>query len=247
MTIDWELFFPDVSFDICEDRMSSQMLESDKIKSDWIYYWDPNKDFKSHMEKLKVDLKYFNEKDLSVFPKDFHKPIYSVKRFEESRVELMERIQFDAPEGLSGYDEDGNDIPTWRMSLKAIDKWVDVKPGTIGGVDNKFRLRANKNIISVHRFNMLYLLFDWLLTVNPKGAYRNKWQIFAYGISEYNSTMSYVSTFVEEESDGQLFGKLPVMTIKDITGLVTDTPYVGQTKTADDIRKILNEWNPKIK
>ena len=47
MTIDWELFFPDVVFDISEDRMSSQMSTSSYEKSEWIYYWDPSIDFKS--------------------------------------------------------------------------------------------------------------------------------------------------------------------------------------------------------
>ena len=246
MTIDWELFFPDVVFDISEDRMSSQMSSSGYEKSEWIYYWDPSIDFKSHLESIKVPEKYFNENDLTVFPKNFHKSIYSVKRFEEARVELLERLQFQNGEGLIGYDDEGNDILSYRMSLKFVSENVDVRPGTIGNDENKFRVSGNKNIISVHRFNMINILFDWLLTVNPKGAYKNQWKIFAYGITEYNETMSFISSFREEDSAGKLFGDNPVMTIETMTVFNDDSPVVGETQSASDIKAILKEWNPEL-
>ena len=246
MTIDWELFFPDVVFDISEDRMSSQMSSSGYEKSEWIYYWDPSIDFKSYLESIKVPEKYFNENDLTVFPKNFHKPIYSVKRFEEARVELLERLQFQNGEGLIGYDDEGNDILSYRMSLKFVSENVDVRPGTIGNDENKFRVSGNKNIISVHRFNMINILFDWLLTVNPKGAYKNQWKIFAYGITEYNETMSFISSFREEDSAGKLFGDNPVMTIETMTVFNDDSPVVGETQSASDIKAILKEWNPEL-
>jgi len=246
MTIDWELFFPDVVFDVSEQRMSSQMQKSSYEKSEWSYYWNPLIDFKAHLETLKISKKYFNENDLSLFPNNFSKPIYSVKRFEEARVELLERLQFQAPEGLIGYDDEGNDIISYRMSFKAVSEQVDVRPGTIGNDDHKFRVNGDRNIISVHRFNMLNILFDWLLTVNPKGAYKNQWQIFAYGITEYNDTMTLVSTFKEENSDGKLFGDNPVMTIESTTIFNHNSPSVGESQNAGDIRNILKEWNPEL-
>lgn len=247
MSIDWELFFPDVFFDVSEHKMSSQMHKSEKEKSEWIYYWNPLEDFKIHMEQLKIDEKYFNENDLSIFPKNFHKPIYSVKIFEEARVELLKRLHFETSEGLSGYDEEGNDIPSYRMSLKSIDEMVDVRPRTIGNDDHKFRVYGNKNIISVHRFNLINILYDWLLTVNPKGAYKNQWQVFAYGITEYNDTMTFISTFKEEDSEGKLFGDNPVMTIGSTTVFTDDSPRVGENQNASDIKAILKEWHPELK
>lgn len=246
MSIDWELFFPDVFLDVSEDRMSPQMKKTDKNKSDWIYYWDPFEDFKTHMKNLKIDEKYFNENDLTVFPENFHKPIYSVKRFEEARIELLERIQFDSCEGLIGYDEEGNEIPSFRISLKSIDEMIEVTPGTIGNNEHKFRVNGNKNILSVHRFNLLYILFDWLLTVNPKGAYKNQWQIFEYGITEYNDTITSISTFREENSEGKLFGDNSVMTIVRTTVSNDDSSSVLESESASDIKSILKQWNPTI-
>ncbi len=243
MTIDWEYFFPDVHFNF--ESLTTRNFYS--IKSDDFKkiqtengYWCPQKDFEFHLHKLKVDPKYFDEKNIGLFPKDFSKPLYSIQRFEEARVELLNRIRIIDGEGIVGYDEDNfEELQTFKIILEGIDKVVEVDKGTIGCSENKYHIRTKRNLISCHRFNAIYILYDWLLSLYPVGGYKNNWQIFAYGISEYNDTFSYVDTFLHNVD-------FPIPGVLNLNLDINSDKTYPRTKTAFDVREYLKEWNPFI-
>ena len=210
MMVDWEYIFPNVYFK--HDRSETWSKEDlDKV-IDEDGNWDPQKDFEFHMQKLKVDSKYFDEKNKDLFPENFTRPIYSIKRFEEARIELLNRVQISFVEQreISSYNEEIDDYeyedyPTYKIELLELNKDIEVEKGTIGsGADEcKFYINCKKNVITSHRFNAINILYDWLLSLGPRGSYYNKWQIFAYGVSEYDETLSYVDTFVSDAEESQ--------------------------------------------
>ncbi len=275
MMVDWEYFFPNVYFK--HDRFETWSKEDLGKVIDEDGNWDPQKDFEFHMQKLKVDSKYFDEKNKDLFPENFAKPIYSIKRFEEARIELLNRVQISFVEQreISSYNEDIDDYeyedyPTYKIELLELNKNIEVEKGTIGsGADEcTFSIRSKKNVITSHKFNAINILYDWLLSLGPRGSYDNKWQIFAYGVSEYDETLSYVDTFVSdaEESQASIPGfenenknKIISQSIKtnfkdlknkkELSGLAEELLAEKlhlKTDTATDIRELLKEWNPFI-
>ena len=74
MMVDWEYFFPAVYFK--HNRFESWSKEDLSKVLDKDGNWDPQKDFEFHLQKLKVDLKYFDQKNKTLFPEGFTKPIY---------------------------------------------------------------------------------------------------------------------------------------------------------------------------
>ena len=279
MMVDWEYFFPNVYFK--HDRFETWSKEDlDKV-IDKDGNWDPQKDFKFHMQKLKVDSKYFDEKNKNLFPERFIKNmgkyyLGSIRRFEEARIELLNRVQISFVEQreISSYNEDIDDYeyedyPTYKIELLELNKDIEVEKGTIGsGADESmFYIRSKKNVITSHRFNAINILYDWLLSLSPRGSYDNKWQIFAYGVSEYDETLSYVDTFVSdaEESQASIPGfenenknKIISQSIKTnfedlkkkkesklLEELFAEKLHL-KTDTATDIRELLKEWNPFI-
>ena len=272
MMVDWEYFFPNIYFK--HDRFETWSKEDlDKV-IDEDGNWDPRKDFEFHMQKLKVDSKYFDEKNKDLFPENFAKPIYSIKRFEEARIELLNRVQFSFIEQRekSSYNEDIDDYeyedyPTYKIELLELNKDVEVEKGTIGD-ESTFYIRSKKNVITSHRFNAINILYDWLLSLDPRGSYDNKWQIFAYGVSEYDETLSYVDTFVsdaeesqssipgfENENKNKIISQSLKTNFKDLKNKKESSGLAKElfaeklhlkTDTASDIRKLLKEWNPFI-
>ena len=263
MMVDWEYFFPNVYFK--HDRFETWSKEDlDKV-IDEDGNWDPQKDFEFHMQKLKVDSKYFDEKNKDLFPENFAKPIYSIKRFEEARIELLNRVQF-SWSNKPAFDEVAAEYPTYKIELLALNKDVEVEKGTIGD-ECKFYINCKKNVITSHRFNAINILYDWLLSLGPRGSYDNKWQIFAYGVSEYDETLSYVDTFVsdaeesqssipgfENENKNKIISQSIKTNFKDLknkkeSGLAEELfaeKLHLKTDTATDIRELLKEWNPFI-
>jgi hypothetical protein len=77
----------------------------------------------------------------------------------------------------------------------------------------------------------------------------NHWQVFAYGISEYDQTFTSVDTFVPRE---QIQQALPGL------GMVNETTIISQSISVDserlyphaqdayDVRSYLKNWNPFI-
>ena len=155
-----------------------------------------------------------------------------------------------------------------------MNKDIEVEKGTIGydtveeGPDEcKFYINCKKNVITSHRFNAINILYDWLLSLGPRGSYDNKWQIFAYGVSEYDETLSYVDTFVsdaeesqasipgfENENKNKIISQSIKTNFKDLknkkeSGLIEELLAEKlhlKTDTATDIRELLKEWNPFI-
>ena len=279
MMVDWEYFFPNVYFK--HDRFETWSKEDLNKIIDEDGNWDPQKDFEFHMQKLKVDSKYFDEKNKNLFPENFARPIYSIKRFEEARIELLNRVQFSFVEQREKetYNEDLDDYeyedyPIFKIELLELNKRVEVEKGTIGydtveeGPDEcKFYINCKKNVITSHRFNAINILYDWLLSLGPRGSYDNKWQIFAYGVSEYDETLSYVDTFVSDAEDSQssipgfenenknkIISQSIKTNFKDLknkkeSGLIEELLAEKlhlQTDTATDIRERLKELNPFI-
>ena len=285
MMVDWEYFFPNVYFK--HDRFETWSKEDlDKV-IDKDGNWDPQKDFKFYMQKLKVDSKYFDEKNKNLFPERFIKNmgkyyLGSIRRFEEARIELLNRVQISFVEQREIHSYNGDiddyeyeDYPTYKIELLELNKGIEVEKGTIGydtmrGYQEKgckFHINCKKNVITSHRFNAINILYDWLLSLGPIGSYYNKWQIFAYGVSEYDETLSYVDTFVSdaEESQSSIPGfenenknKIISQSIKTnfedlknkkesglIEELLAEKLHL-QTDTATDIRERLKEWNPFI-
>ena len=254
MTIDWEYFFPDVNLNPHDNWSNEELI---KIQ-DENGTWSPQKDFEWHMQKLKVHPKYFEEKNLGLFPSDFDRPLYSIKRYEEARVELLHRIRFMEGTGVGGsatgwgyVDEDGEgdiyEFRTYRIVLDDIDELVEVDPGTISS-NNQYHCRRKRNVVPVHRFNGIYFLYDWLLSLSPGGACNNNhWQIFAYGISETDQTCTSVDTFVPKEN---IQPTLPGLGMVNETTIISQQirvdseriyPYV---RDAHDVRSYLKNWNP---
>ena len=251
MTIDWEYFFPDVNFGFENDRLKTWSKDDLNKIQDENGFWSPQKDFEFHLQKLKVDPKYFDEKNLGLFPKGFSKPLYSILRFEEARVDLLNRVKIIYGEGICGYEDDeyNDKIETFKIILDGIDKLVEVEKGTIANSGNKYHIRCTRNVISCHRFNAIFILYDWLLSLSPRGGYKNNWQIFAYGISEYDDTFSYVDTFLVEEQVQQSIPGLDNLNNTKIISLNLDIDSdksYPSCKTANDIREYLKEWNPFI-
>jgi len=256
MSIDWEYFFPDVCFDYSpiQQWQVKEWSKDDLNKiQDENGFWSPQKDFEFHLQKLKVDPKYFDEKNLALFPKGFSKPIYSILEFETARVDLLSRVKIINGEGIRGYEEmadgDETEIETFKIILDGIDKLVEVDKGTIGNSGNKHHIRCKRNVINCHRFNAIFILYDWLLSVSPKGGYQNNWQIFAYGISEYNDTFSYVDTFLVEDHHPYNFDDLDDLNNTKIITLnldINSDKSYPTSSSADDIREYLKNWNPFI-
>ena len=279
MMVDWEYFFPNVYFK--HDRFETWSKEDLNKIIDEDGNWDPQKDFEFHMQKLKVDSKYFDEKNKNLFPENFTKPIYSITRFEKARIELLNRVQISFVEQREKetYNEDLDDYeyedyPTYKIELLELNKDIEVEKGTIGydtveeGPDEcKFYINCKKNVITSHRFNAINILYDWLLSLGPRGSYDNKWQIFAYGVSEYDETLSYVDTFVsdaeesqssipgfENENKNKIISQSIKTNFKDLknkkeSGLAEELfaeKLHLQTDTATDIRERLKELNPFI-
>tara|TARA_B100000965_G_C19504932_1_gene719168 strand:+ start:209 stop:1057 length:849 start_codon:yes stop_codon:yes gene_type:complete len=280
MMVDWEYFFPNVYFK--HDRFETWSKEDlDKV-IDEDGNWDPQKDFEFHMQKLKVDAKYFDEKNKNLFPERFVKNtgkyyLGSIITFEKARIELLNRVQISFVEQREKetYNEDLDDYeyedyPIFKIELLELNKDIEVEKGTIGsGADEcEFYIRSKKNVITSHKFNAINILYDWLLSLSPRGSYDNKWQIFAYGVSEYDETLSYVDTFVSdaEESQASIPGfenenknKIISQSIKtnfkdlknkkELSGLAEELfaeKLHLKTDTATDIRELLKEWNPFI-
>ena len=279
MMVDWEYFFPNVYFK--HDRFETWSKEDLNKIIDEDGNWDPQKDFEFHMQKLKVDSKYFDEKNKNLFPERFIKNmgkyyLGSIITFEKARIELLNRVQISFVEQREKetYNEDLDDYeyedyPIFKIELLELNKRVEVEKGTIGsGADEcKFYINCKKNVITSHRFNAINILYDWLLSLGPIGSYYNKWQIFAYGVSEYDETLSYVDTFVSdaEESQSSIPGfenenknKIITQSIKTNFEDLKNKKESGlaeelfaeklhlKTDTATDIRKLLKEWNPFI-
>ena len=280
MMVDWEYFFPNVYFK--HDRFETWSKEDlDKV-IDEDGNWDPQKDFEFHMQKLKVDAKYFDEKNKNLFPERFVKNtgkyyLGSIITFEKARIELLNRVQISFVEQREKetYNEDLDDYeyedyPIFKIELLELNKDIEVEKGTIGsGADEcEFYIRSKKNVITSHKFNAINILYDWLLSLSPRGSYDNKWQIFAYGVSEYDETLSYVDTFVSdaEESQASIPGfenenknKIISQSIKtnfkdlknkkELSGLAEELfaeKLHLKTDTATDIRELLKEKNPFI-
>tara|TARA_X000000368_G_scaffold256411_1_gene202679 strand:- start:14245 stop:15090 length:846 start_codon:yes stop_codon:yes gene_type:complete len=279
MMVDWEYFFPNVYFK--HDRFETWSKEDlDKV-IDEDGNWDPQKDFEFHMQKLKVDSKYFDEKNKNLFPESFVKNrgkyyLGSIMTFEEARIELLNRVQFSFVEQREKetYNEDLDDYeyedyPIFKIELLELNKNIEVEKGTIGsGADEcTFSIRSKKNVITSHKFNAINILYDWLLSLGPIGSYDNKWQIFAYGVSEYDETLSYVDTFVsdaeesqasipgfENENKNKIISQSIKTNFKDLknkkeSGLIEELLAEKlhlKTDTATDIRELLKEWNPFI-
>ena len=279
MMVDWEYFFPNVYFK--HDRFETWSKEDLNKIIDEDGNWDPQKDFEFHMQKLKVDSKYFDEKNKNLFPERFIKNmgkyyLGSIITFEKARIELLNRVQISFVEQREKetYNEDLDDYeyedyPTYKIELLELNKDIEVEKGTIGsGADEcKFYINCKKNVITSHRFNAINILYDWLLSLGPIGSYYNKWQIFAYGVSEYDETLSYVDTFVsdaeesqssipgfENENKNKIISQSIKTNFKDLknkkeSGLAEELfaeKLHLQTDTATDIRERLKEWNPFI-
>lgn len=252
MNVSWEYFFPDIIF--LHDRFETWSKDDLKKITDKDGFWDPQKDFEFHLHTLKVDPKYFIEKNFRLFPKDFTKHLYSIELFEEARVELLNRLKITkVPFGdsLVGCDEEGNEYVSFRILLDAVYKSVEVDGGTIGNMDNKYQINTTRNIINSHRFNSINILYDWLLSLNPRGSYNNNWQIFAYGLTEYDETLSYVDTFIVEDQNEQT--SIPGFDNENNNKIIShafssnsDRDISPSTSTSNDIRKLLKEWNPFI-
>mgnify|MGYP001380406569 CR=1 FL=1 len=288
MIVDWEYFFPDVYFK--HNRFETWSKEDLKCVVDKDGNWDPQKDFEFHLDKLKVESKYFDEKNKDLFPKDFRRPLYSIKKFEEARIELLNRVQltFVEQKEKENYNEELDDYEyegysTFKIEILEADKNVEVDKGTIGQAksryengeviyfgEDEFRVWGKKNVISSHRFNAINILYDWLLSLSPRGSYNNNWQIFAYGVSEYDETLSYVDNFIidvednqasipgiEKENRNKIINQSLKTNFRDFnTEKKTESSLASdlfaeklslQVSTAKDIRDLLKEWNPFIK
>ena len=237
MSVDWEYFFPEVIFthEKCDEK------------------WQPTTDLKNHLEELRVPDKFFNSDNLSVFPPGFSKPIYSVERFEEARIELKERIQIEPVMVGSGqnfaefYDDEGEferAYPKWKLSLKSLNQSFTLPNA------KTFHISRELNRTYVHRFNLINLLFDWLLMVYPNGTYKNAWQIFAYGITEYDETMSSSDMFTQEENgnpDSKYWVQSQTLQPSQPNEHDFTSPSLEPSfSDANAIRHILKIWNPAL-
>ena len=270
MMVDWEYFFPDVYFK--HDRFETWSKEDLKKVLDEDGNWDPQKDFEFHLQKIKVDVKYFDEKNNSLFPEGFTKPRYSIETFEEARLNLLNRVKISFVEEREtySYDEDTDEeicnvYSTYKIEIEESDKLIAVENGTTIGSskrinqDGKFvetgerelRVWGRKNVITSHRFNAINILYDWLIGLNPRGAHNNNWQVFAYGTTEYDETLSYVDTFIVAVENTQT--SLPGFDNENNNTIVTQTIENNfdninehEKDGAQDLRKRLKEWNPFI-
>lgn len=271
MMVDWEYFFPDVYFK--HERFETWSKEDLNKVLDENGNWDPQKDFEFHLQKLKVDAKYFDENNNNLFPEGFTKPRYSIERFEEARLNLLSRVQIHFVEEREAYsydEENDEDIcqiySTYKIEIEESDKCISVDSGTtIGSVkrihqdgklmevgERELRVWGKKNVITSHRFNAINILYDWLIGLNPMGTHNNYWQVFAYGITEYEQTLSCVDTFVVNNQKDQL--SLPGFEIENRNFIVSqptslhgiDNIEAEQKDYSKDIRSRLLEWNPFI-
>ena len=156
----------------------------------------------------------------------------------------------------------------WRLyniQIKESDKFINLENGTTIGSskrvnqDGKFietgerelRVWGRKNVITSHRFNSINILYDWLIGLNPRGAHNNNWQVFAYGTTEYDETLSSVDTFIVTAEKTQI--SLPGFDNENNNIIVTQTIENNfdnitehEKDDAQDVRKRLKEWNPFI-
>lgn len=270
MMVDWEYFFPDVYFK--HDRFETWSKEDLNKVLDENGRWDPQKDFEFHLQKLKVNAIYFDENNNNLFPEGFRKPRYSIETFEEARLNLLSRVQISFIEERETYsyneenaEETCNVYQTYKIEIEESDKRISVESGTTIGSskrinqdgtfietgERELRVWGRKNVITCHRFNAINLLYDWLIGLNPRGAYDNNWQVFAYGISEYDETLSHVDTFIINFENAQT--SLPGFKNENNNIIVTQTIESNlnniveyRKEGAIEIRQRIKEWNPFI-
>jgi len=267
MMVDWEYFFPEIYFK--HNRFETWSSEELSRVLDDNGNWDPQKDFQLYLQTIRVDLKYFDENNKDLFPEGFSKPLYSIETFEEARLMLLNRVQISFVEEKEKYSNDDFDeeectlYSTYRIEIQEVDKSINIENGlTIGSPkwinkngklvessERQLKLLGRKNIITSHRFNAINLLYDWLIGLNPRGAGDNTWQVFAFGITEYEETLSCVDTFVVNNQKDQL--SLPGFYNENRNYIVSQTIANNiknlpeeQKEYAKDIRSLLLEWNP---
>ena len=158
-----------------------------------------------------------------------------------------------------------NVYSTYKIEIEESDKLIAVENGTTIGSskrinqDGKFveteerelRVWGRKNVITSHRFNAINILYDWLIGLNPRGAHNNNWQVFAYGTTEYDETLSSVDTFIVAVEKTQT--SLPGFDNENNNTIVTQTIENNfdninehEKDGAQDLRERLKEWNPFI-
>ncbi|MDA7516960.1 hypothetical protein OAK70_02270 [Akkermansiaceae bacterium] len=234
VSIYWEYHFPSMTFwgeRVCEKNEDGILTN--------LSDWHPEEDFKGYLENLAVDRKWF-EGDTS----------YQAKRFEEARVEMLERIEIESQgeeyqkDGFD-FDEESVCLPRYKISLKEFNGEVLLSNG------EKHSIYAGRNQINVVKIYPLYLVFDWLFTVFPRGERGNDFYIGAYGISEYDETYTDNFQYIQDDQAKLHLQSAYVRAMEPKK--VDDDPFSFDDsmskisyghKTAEDVRSTIGEMHP---
>ena len=149
MMVDWEYFFPDVYFK--HDRFETWSKEDLNKVIDEDGNWDPQKDFEFHMQKLKVDSKYFDEKNKNLFPENFTRPIYSITGFEKARNELLNRVGMTPQMGYYGSQDEFRNAVMYEYRFEVLGEGEDAHNNRRRGFDYFLN-----NTILFHNYNPLH-------------------------------------------------------------------------------------------
>ncbi|GEM_PF-776581 len=185
MSINWKLDFPEVTFH--HARVQDQDAEGVQTNATW----DPAIDLKAHLEQWAPSADRFGGEDDQ-----------EVRRRDVGRHTILHRIQFEELEQAEQHNDDFNITlhRVWQMSLIPTEK---VQTDAMMHADGEaFQLdRADQNELYVHRMNPINYLYDWLLTLDPRGRWGNAWLLPQCGVTEYDESVFNLSTF----KDGRLW------------------------------------------
>ena len=140
-------------------------------------------------------------------------------------------MTFEEKDAAEVYDDEGNITlhRVWQLELLPADGFNG--PALKHADGEEFRLdRTGRNELYVHRMNPINFLYDWLLTLDPRGRWGNAYILSQHGVTEYDESVLSVAAFHD--------------------GVLRDHYLGGSLLTsegADTTREGLAEWiSPKV-
>ncbi len=190
MSVNWTLNFPEVSFH------AARVMVSDEDGTQTNPGWDPAEDLKQHLAQWAPDAGQFEGENERI-----------VRRRDAGRQTILERLTFEEKETAEVYDDDGNITlhRVWQLELLPEDGFDGPALKHANGVE--FRLdRTGRNELYVSRMNAINFLYDWLLTLDPRGRWGNAWVLTQNGVTEYDESVLSVAAFHDGVLRDHYFG-----------------------------------------
>lgn len=188
MSVNWTLNFPEVSFH------DPRVMIKDETGGQTNPDWDPAQDLRKHLEQWAPKADRFGGDDDR-----------NVRRRDEGRCTIMERLKFHELEPTEVYDDEGNITlhRVWKMDLIST---AEIPPLQHANGQEFHLDRTGLNELYVNRMNPINYLYDWLLTLSPRGRWGNAWLVSQVGVTEYDESVFNLAIFHEGGLNSRYLG-----------------------------------------